>query len=127
MVRQQASALDSAVDGMAIVDKDGKYSYVNEGYARLMGNVYAKRLSAKPGGPRLRKDAKTSDEEVRKALQKDGKWYGIVECRAGQATYIPVEVALTLLADGGVVVVSRDLSERRQAEQAKQKRKSSTG
>ena len=119
MVRQQASALDSAVDGMAIVDKDGKYSYVNEGYARLMGNVSREAIIGRTWRAAIAKDPKTSDEEVRNALKNEGKWYGIVEVPRGQGTYIPVEVAVTLLADGGVVVVSRDLTERRQAEQAK--------
>jgi PAS domain-containing protein len=39
LVRRQASALDSAVDGMAIVDREGKYTYVNAGYAKLLGNT----------------------------------------------------------------------------------------
>jgi PAS domain S-box-containing protein len=119
MVRQQASALDSAVDGMAIVDKDGKYSYVNESYARLMGNVSREAIIGKTWRATIAKDAKTSDEEVRAGLQREGKWYGIAEVPRGPGTYIPVEVAVTQLADGGVVVVSRDLTERRQAEQAK--------
>jgi PAS domain S-box-containing protein len=119
MVRQQASALDSAVDGMAIVDKDGKYSYVNEGYARLMGNISREAIIGKTWRATIAKDAKTSDEAVRIALKNEGKWYGIVEVPRGPGTYIPVEVAVTRLADGGVVVVSRDLTERRQAEQAK--------
>jgi PAS domain S-box len=119
IVRQQASALDSAVDGMAIVDKDGKYSYVNEGYARLMGNASREAIIGKAWRSTIANEARTSDQEVLQALQKEGKWYGIVEVPRGQATYIPVEVAVTLLADGGVVVVSRDLSERRRAEQAR--------
>jgi two-component system cell cycle sensor histidine kinase/response regulator CckA len=122
MVRRQASALDSAVDGMAIVGKEGKYSYVNAGYANLLGNGAREEMigetwrtvSVKPGDGSM-----ASEEEIRKALQTEGKWYGIVEVPRGRGAYVPVELAVTLLPDGGVVVVSRDLTERRQAEQAR--------
>jgi len=121
MVRRQASALDSAVDGMAIVDKEGNYAYVNDGYARLMGNSTREAIMGKPWRADWAKsgDGQTSDDRIRSALQKEGKWYGIVEVPRGQGTYVPVEVAVTLLPDGGVVVVSRDLTERRQAERAR--------
>jgi len=121
MVRRQASALDSAVDGMAIVDKEGKYSYVNDGYARLMGNATREAILGKAWQADIAKSGsgKSYDAEIWSALQKEGKWYGIVEVPRGQGTYVPVEVAVTLLPDGGVVVVSRDLTERRQAEQAR--------
>src|SRR5215467_13770417 len=122
LVRRQASALDSAVDGMAIVDREGKYTYVNSGYAQLLGNTTREAMigqswhavSVKAGDGDMK-----SEGEIRGALERDGKWYGIVEVPRGPEAYIPVELAVTLLADGGVVVVSRDLSERRQAEQAR--------
>jgi two-component system cell cycle sensor histidine kinase/response regulator CckA len=120
LVRRQASALDSAVDGMAIVDREGKYTYVNAGYAKLLGNTAREAMigrswQAVSGGDGSMK----SEQEIRGALEKEGKWYGIVEVPRGPGVYIPVELAVTLLADGGMVVVSRDLTERRQAEQAR--------
>jgi len=122
LVRRQASALDSAVDGMAIVDGEGKYTYVNAGYAKLLGNTTREAMigqswqavSVRAGDGSMR-----SEQEVRGALEKEGKWYGIVEVPRGPGVYVPIELAVTLLPDGGVVVVSRDLTERRQAEQAR--------
>ena len=104
LVQRQASALDSAVDGMAIVDSAGKYTYVNAGYAQLLGNTTRKAmigqswqaLSVRAGDGNM-----TSEQEIRGALQKDGKWYGIVEVPRGPGAYIPIELAVTLLADGG--------------------------
>jgi two-component system cell cycle sensor histidine kinase/response regulator CckA len=122
LVRRQASALDSAVDGMAIVDREGKYTYVNAGYAKLLGNTAREAMigqSWQAVSVRASDGTITSEQEIRGALQKEGKWYGIVEAPRGPGVHIPIELAVTLLADGGVVLVSRDLTERRQAEQAR--------
>ena len=122
LVRRQASALDSAVDGMAIVDREGKYTYVNTGYAQLLGDVAREKMIGQPWqavSTKAGDGGMKSEQEIKSALQKNGKWYGIIEVPRGQGSYIPVELAVTLLADGGVVLVSRDLTERRQAEQAR--------
>jgi len=127
LVRRQASALDSAVDGMAIVSGDGTYAYVNAGYAALLGTSTREEMigrrwmevSVTPRGGRV-----PPSEEIGRALVKQGRWYGVVEVPAksgeeNHGQFIPVELAVTLLPDGGAVVVSRDLTERREAEQAR--------
>jgi len=120
MVRQQARALDSAVDGMAIVNQEGKYSYVNEGYAKLLGRTTREEMVGKQWeAVSTKTDGGESEKEIRAALQRDGKWYGIVEVPRAPGSYLPVELVVTALPEGGVVLVSRDLTERRQAEQAR--------
>src|SRR6202023_3021142 len=37
LVQRDTLAMDSAMDGMAIVSPNGKYTYVNAEYARIMG------------------------------------------------------------------------------------------
>jgi len=127
LVRRQASALDSAVDGMAIVSGDGTYAYVNAGYAALLGTRSREKMTGRPWAEvsvTPRGGRVPPSEEIRAALQKQGRWYGVVEVPAksgagNHATHVPVEIAVTLLPDGGAVVVSRDLTERREAEQAR--------
>ena len=127
LVRRQASALDSAVDGMAIVSGDGTYAYVNAGYAALLGTGSREKMTGRPWaevsvtprGARVPPSA-----EIGRALAKQGRWYGVVEVPAkggeeNHGQYVPVELAVTSLPDGGAVVVSRDLTERREAEQAR--------
>jgi PAS domain S-box-containing protein len=121
VVRQQAQALDSAVDGMAIVTTDGKYSYVNEGYAKLLGTAPREKMIGSPWQEVSVGLANFGEPatEIRAGLQKEGRWFGILEVPRKDASLVPVELSVTSLPDGGVVLVSRDLTERRQAEQAR--------
>ncbi|HVO56157.1 MAG TPA: PAS domain S-box protein [Dongiaceae bacterium] len=118
-VRKQAKALDFAVDGMAIVGADGKYSYVNAGYAEMLGTASRDDMIGKTWDKVSIKAAHgPAPDEIRAALLRDGRWFGIAEIsRAGKL--IPVELAVTSLPEGGVVLLSRDLTERRRAERAR--------
>jgi PAS domain S-box-containing protein len=116
-VRRHTLAMDSAMDGMGIVSPKGKYTYVNAAFARMMGHAGAQAMIGKawqdvhnPG------DVEPVRAEIRNALAKQGKWFGPVTLhRNGGA--LPLEVAITRLPEGGVVTISRDISDRRSAEQ----------
>jgi PAS domain S-box-containing protein len=120
IVRKQARALDSAVDGMAIINADGKYTYVNEGYASMLGS---KRRDEMTGAPWEKVSVDTSaaidTNEIRTALKDYGRWYGILNIPRVEGNSVPVELNVTALPEGGVVLLSRDLTERRKAEQAR--------
>jgi PAS domain S-box-containing protein len=119
-VRQQAMALDLAADGMAIVNADGKYTYVNSGYAETLGNAPREEMIGQPWqAVSIHGTGSGPAEEIRAALQRDGRWLGLVNATHGPDTSIPVELAVTALPGGGVVVLSRDLRERRKAEHAR--------
>ena len=57
--------------------------------------------------------------EIRTALKDSGRWYGIVNIPRVEGNSVPVELGVTALPEGGVVLLSRDLTERRKAEQAR--------
>jgi PAS domain S-box-containing protein len=119
MVRQQAKALDLAADGMAIITADRKYTYVNEGYAQLLGTVPREQMIGRQTAEVTTQEIQHGlAEEVRTAIEKDGRWLGVIDLPSG-GTRIPVELAVTALPEGGVVLLSRDLRERRKAEQAR--------
>jgi PAS domain S-box-containing protein len=120
LVRQQSRALDSAVDGMAIVDADGKYTYVNDGYALMLGNTGREAMIGQHWESVSVQNAQGAPlDEIRAALRKDGRWYGIKNVPRGPGVSAPIEVAVTALAEGGCVLLSRDLTERRKAEHAR--------
>jgi len=119
LVQRQMQAMDSSVDGMAIVDATGKYVYVNSEYARMCGHSSANTMLGKPWRDVANaEDTARSEAEIREGLGKRGKWFGELTLHDKDGKQLPVEMAITAMTDGGVVLVSRDLTERMRAEQA---------
>jgi len=119
LVQRQMHAMNSSVDGMAIVDASGVYAYVNSEYARMCGRSSAGEML----GKRWRdvanpEDASRVESEIREGLARRGKWFGEMTLHDSNGKGLPVEMAITAMTDGGVVLVSRDLTERMRAEQA---------
>ncbi|HZS71031.1 MAG TPA: PAS domain S-box protein [Candidatus Acidoferrum sp.] len=118
--RQHALALDSAMDGMAIIDKSGHYAYVNSAYARMMGYENLQFLLGKPWRELANeRDVETMQMEIRRSLAERGKWFGALTLHHPSGAGLPVEMAVTALPGGGVVCVSRDIADRRKAELAR--------
>ncbi len=120
MVRQQATALDMAVDGMAIIDADRRYTYVNAAYAQLFGRASRDEMTGSRWHDVSQQESQTSRvDEIRAGVQKEGRWLGVVDVSLREGSSVPIELAVTALPGGGVVLLSRDLRERRKAEQAR--------
>jgi two-component system, cell cycle sensor histidine kinase and response regulator CckA len=119
LVRRQMQAMNSSVDGMAIIDAHGNYVYVNSEYARMCSEKSANEMLGKPWREVVNSDdAARVERDIRDALQRRGKWFGELTIHGEGGRVLPVEMAVTALSDGGVVCVSRDLTERIRAEQA---------
>ena len=113
-------AMDSAVNGMAILDAGGKYIYVNPAYARMMGNtnreaVLGKSLREVPDA----RDVAPVVSEVREALKQRGKWFGPLTVHHSDGTVVRTEMAVTALPDGGTICVSHDITEQLSAQLAR--------
>jgi PAS domain S-box-containing protein len=120
MVRRDTLAMDSAMDGMAIVSAEGKYTYVNAAYAKLMGHRSAQAMLGQywveMHSP---SDVKPAEQSIREGLARDGKWFGPVTIRRNGVP-VPTELSITKLPDGGVVTIGRDVSERQLVERSRQ-------
>jgi PAS domain S-box-containing protein len=118
-VRRHAMAMDSAVDGMAIVN-GGVYSYVNAAFARMNGHAGPETMLGKNWRDVVdARDAEAVESQIREALLEKGKWFGPMTIHHPDGTEFPLEMAITLLPDGGTVCVSRDVSDRRKLEMAR--------
>jgi len=113
-------AMDSAVNGIAIVDARGQHTYANAAFAQMMVARMPNPLSGGRGKRfTRRKTIGIVEKEIRESLRKNGKWYGPISIHRPDASVLPVEMSITGLPDGGVVCVSRDMTARRDAENAR--------
>jgi two-component system, cell cycle sensor histidine kinase and response regulator CckA len=119
-VRRDTLAMDSAIDGMAILNPKGEHIYANAAFARMVGQEDHQRLLGMKWeqvyDPR---DVRMNVDEVRKAISQEGKWSGPILLHQPDGVELPIEMSITRLPDGGVVCVSRDVRDRRDAENAR--------
>jgi PAS domain S-box-containing protein len=119
-VHTHTLAMDSAINGLAILDAGGKYIYVNPAYARMIGNTNREAMLGKPwqeiSGPRAEAPVVS---EIREALKQHGKWFGPHSVHHSDGTVVQTEMALTTLPDGGAICVSQDITQRVSAQRAR--------
>src|SRR5271156_6711569 len=65
------------------------------------------------------RDVEQLSVPVRKALEAEGKWSGQINLRRRDGKIIPVEMAVTYLANGVIACIGHDISARKQAERAR--------
>src|SRR5437879_6744085 len=120
IARRNTLAMDSAINGMAILDAGGKYIYINPAYARMIGNTNREVMLGKSwrevSGPG---DTAPVESEVQEALKKHGRWFGPLTVHHSDGTEVPTEMAVTTLPDGGRICVTRDITERVSAQRAR--------
>jgi PAS domain S-box-containing protein len=106
-------AMDSAINGMAILDAEGKFVYVNTAYARMIGNTTREAMLGKSwrdvSNPQNRAPVEL---EIREALKQHGKWFGPLTLHHSGGKVVRAEMAVTTLPDGGTICVSHDITER---------------
>ena len=125
LVRRQMQAMDSSVDGMAIVDTQGIYVYANSEYARMCGLRGVEEMLGRAWQEvSIRPEAGRAEQAIREGLAKRGKWFGELTLKDKDGNELPVEMAVTAMCDGGVVCVSRDLTERVRAKKAQEEAES---
>src|SRR5258708_19522360 len=119
-VHTHTLAMDSAINGLAILDAGGKYIYVNPAYARMIGNTNREAMLGKPwqeiSGPRAEAPVVS---EIREALKQHGKWFGPHPVHHRDGTLVQTETAITVLPDGGAICVCHDITQQVTAQRAR--------
>ena len=113
-LNERAVAMDTSHDGIAIFDSNGYFIYMNPAHRAMFGvpelenarGLHWSSLYAPEQADGLRNTAF-------KVLQRKGSWQGEVSGCHRNGSMIDQEVSLTLQDDGGVVCITRDITERR--------------
>jgi diguanylate cyclase (GGDEF)-like protein/PAS domain S-box-containing protein len=118
VLRRQMTAIESAMDGIAVVDRCGVISYVNQAFAATFGYNLATALVGKQWDTHfIAEDQVRLLEEALPHIHRQGNWRGeLVGCRANNIIF-PLEVTITQVEDNGYVCILRDISERKLTEE----------
>jgi len=119
VIRQQATAMKTSNDGMAILNNAGKVHYINDAFCRIFEYTDSRIVHNLtldhflPGS-----EWKRFDEEILPVLEREGQWRGEMTGRRGTAATFPLEISLGLIEGEGIFCIVHDISERKQKEQA---------
>ncbi|MFC7045208.1 PAS domain S-box protein [Halobacteriaceae archaeon GCM10025711] len=113
-VCQRSTAMEATSDGMAILDEDGNYVYVNRALATIHGYDDTDELVGDTWhhlyGEAERRRLET---EIIPTVRSEGEWRGEVTGRCRNGTTVPQELTMTALDGGGLVYAARDITERK--------------
>ncbi|HEY3296316.1 MAG TPA: PAS domain S-box protein [bacterium] len=113
LLREQAAAFDAAMDGMAILDSQGRYLYLNGEHARLYGYDSPQELVGKSWMVLY------DDEELRRMktdvipeVWRKGCWHGAAVGKRRDGSRYRQELSLCRTETNGLACVVRYISER---------------
>ncbi|WP_134670444.1 PAS domain-containing response regulator [Halorussus marinus] len=110
-------ALESAQEGIGILNEQGEYVYLNQAYAEVYSADREEILedhweSLYPEG-----EAERFHQEILPALETDGTWTGQSVGLTTDGERVVENLSLTQLGDGGHVCVVRDITDEKQREE----------
>ena len=116
---RQSTAIKSALDGIATLDSQGRFIYMNEAHAKTYGYDRPEELIGQSWQVLYRsQEIAGLEKEAFAKLSQDGHWHGEMTGKKRGGALFAVEVSLTALDDGGLVCVCRDITERKQDQAA---------
>jgi diguanylate cyclase (GGDEF)-like protein/PAS domain S-box-containing protein len=118
VLRQRSAVIENSIDGMAVLDEDGKYVYLNDAHIKLYGYDDPAQLLGKSWNVFY-------DEEqlawfhryAMPVLRRDGHWRGEAVGRRRNGSTFSQELSISVIKGGGFVCVVRDVTERKRAEE----------
>jgi diguanylate cyclase (GGDEF)-like protein/PAS domain S-box-containing protein len=113
---QLSAVVEASVDGIAVVDAADQVQFANRSFARLLGYESGAALQSRNWRefyPAAALDR--FDREVLRTLYVSEHWHGELTGRRADGTIFPLELTLWMLS-GGMVMVVRDITERKRAE-----------
>ncbi|MBL1177427.1 PAS domain S-box protein [Pantanalinema sp. GBBB05] len=117
LLKRQLTAIETSIDGVAILDQSGRYTYLNQAHAQLFGYHNPEDLIGKSWRELYDTSEGTRfEQEILPTLSQQGYWRGEVIGKHQSGRPIFQEMALTRLEDGGLICICHNISERKRFE-----------
>lgn len=115
----QLLAMEAAHEGIAILDENEMYIYLNKAHAQIYGYESPEELIGKSWRMLYYKsEIDTFEKFYMPVLARKGHWFGTSVGKRKDGTKFNQEVSLTAINGGGLICVVRDISERKRTEEA---------
>lgn len=116
-------AIDTAMEGMALLDKTGTYTYMNRAHAELYGYEHGELIGKTWKNLTPSEWVAGYEQECFPVLLRDGRWRGKLIGERRDGSQFPVEVSLSSVVDAtgeydGYICTCHDLTDRMRAEEA---------
>jgi len=115
--QELASAMDVAADGIALINRDGLFTYMNSANAAMFGYAIDELLGRNWNVLYDEQTLIYFEVSIMPHFQRFGFWQGDVTGVDKQGISVHQNISLTALKGGDLVCASRDISERRRREQ----------
>lgn len=114
LLKQQLAAIEASIDGIAILDAEERYTYLNQAHAELFGFADATDLLGKTWRELYSQcEIERFEQEVFPMFLQQGYWRGEAIAQKRDGTPLPQDVTLTRLDSGGFTYICRDITERK--------------
>ncbi|MUG99895.1 PAS domain S-box protein [Scytonema sp. UIC 10036] len=116
-LQRQLAAVEAATDGIAILDGNSQYIYLNKAYVQLFGYDSAVELFGKTWGELYYTTGNSQfQQDILPILKQKGYWQGETIGKKRDGSTFAGEASLTMIEDGNFICVTRDITERKQIE-----------
>jgi diguanylate cyclase (GGDEF)-like protein/PAS domain S-box-containing protein len=115
--RHLLQAIATAMDGVAFLDDEGRYVFLNHAHLQVYGYDDASELLGKSWKALYIPDeVRRFEAEIFPTLRRDGRWRGEATGQRRDGSLFAQELSLTAIPEGGLVCVVRDVSNVKRAQ-----------
>jgi PAS domain S-box-containing protein len=116
-LKRQLAAVEAAIDGIAILNENSEYIYLNTAHLQLFGYQHLWQLVGKKWHELYYpEEIERIEREIFPRLLQNGHWRGEATAKRCDGSTFAEELSLTLISGVGLVCVCRDITERKLAE-----------
>jgi PAS domain S-box-containing protein len=115
-LKDQTDAMEASIDGIAILDANQTYSYVNKAHARMYGYEPGELIGVSWHVLYNSDELQRFEREIMPILMKNGTYQGRATGKKKDGSTFPQGLSLTTLKNGGLICVVRDITEIKKAE-----------